>query len=109
MTLFGLIIGIILFGMVADGAISKARNGRVNLSRGWYLILGLALVIPTIGAPFALIEEMQNPNPNVQTFSLPLAFCFALGCYLIVRFLLTKGTKAEQARGANALPRAAHD
>ena len=109
MALFGIIIGIILFGMVADAAISKARKGKVVLSRGWYLILGLTLALPSMGSPLALIQELKNPNPNIQTFSLPLAICFVLGCYLILRFVMSRKSKAEQDRGANALPRAAHD
>jgi phosphotransferase system glucose/maltose/N-acetylglucosamine-specific IIC component len=109
MALFGIIIGIIFFGMITDAAISKARKGRVVLSRGWYLILGLALALPSVGSPLALIQELKNPNPNVQTLSLPLTICFAIGCYLILRFFMTKKSKAEQNRGANALPRAAHD
>lgn len=109
MALFGIIIGIILFGMVTDAAVSKARKGKVVLSRGWYLILGLALALPSMGSPLALIRELRNPNPNVQTFAMPLTICFALGCYLILRFLMIKKSEAEQDRGANALPRAAHD
>ena len=93
MSLTSLIIGIIVFGMIIDAAISKVRNGRVNLSREWYLILGLALAVPSMGATLALFREFQTPNPSVQTFSLPLTLCFALGCYLILRFCMTKGGK----------------
>ena len=90
-----LIIGIILFGMIVDAAISKARYGKVNLSRGWYLILGLALAVPLMGQPLLLFREFQNPNPNAQTLSLPLTLCFAFGCYLILRFCMTKRGKAS--------------
>ena len=102
MVLFGIIIGMILLGMSADAAISKSRNGKVVLSRGWYLILGLALVVPSLGAPVALLQELNNPNPNVQTFSATLTVCFLLGFYLILRFFSTKLQKAERGSGGNS-------
>jgi hypothetical protein len=107
MVSFGLIIGIILFGMVIDATISKARKGKVNLSRGWYLILGLPLTLLSMGAPLALLHELRNPNPNIQTFSISLTVCFALGCYLILRFFIAKRTKAEQDIGGNVASRRA--
>jgi len=108
MALFGLIIGIILFGIVIDATISKARKGKVNLSRGWYLILGLPLTLLSMGAPPALLHELRNPNPNEQTFSIPLTICFALGCYLILRFFIAKRTKdVEQDSGGNIASRRA--
>ena len=101
MTLFALIIGIILIGMLADAAVSKNRDGKIRLSRGWYLILGLGLILPSMGAPFALLHELQNPNLNVQTFSLPLTICFLLGVYLIIRFFSTKHPTGEQVPSGN--------
>jgi hypothetical protein len=102
---FFLIIGIILLGIFADAAISKVRNGEVRLSRGWYIILGLALAFPTMGYPFALYKEIQNPNPNIQTPSIPFTIAFFLGCYLIFRFFQTKGSNSALAHGATTQAR----
>lgn len=90
MILLGILIGIIVLGLAAQAALDKIRGQNVSLSRSWYLILGLALTIPTAFAPMALLRELRNPHPDIQTFSVPLTIAFGLGIYLLLRFFATR-------------------
>jgi hypothetical protein len=62
----------VLAGLAAQVAVSCYRDGRLDLSWFWYLALGLVLMILTMGYPAALFREIQNPNPRIHTFNLPL-------------------------------------
>ena len=87
MNAFALLVGIVLAGISVTAAVSLGKTGRLELSRFWYLALGLVLMLPTMGQPFALLREIQNPNPRIHTCSLPLTLAWGLGLYLVVRFV----------------------
>lgn len=99
MDVFALLVGIVLAGIAVQAAVSLRKTGRPELSRVWYLALGLVLMVPTMGYPFALLREIQNPNPRIHTFNLPLTLACGLGLYLVFRFAMSRPSKA---RGVNA-------
>jgi hypothetical protein len=82
-------------GPDAMAAVSLRKTGRSELSRFWYLALSLVLMIPTMGYPFALLHEIQNPNPQIHTFNLPLTLACGLGLYVVVRFAMSRPSKAR--------------
>ena len=96
---FALLVGIVLAGVAVQVAVSRTKTGRLELSRFWYLALGLVLMLPTMGYPFALLREIQNPNPRIHTFNLPLTLAWGVGLYLVVRFVMERPSKA---RGVSA-------
>jgi hypothetical protein len=95
MNLFALLVGIVLTGIAVKGFASFYRAGHVELTRFWYLALGLVLMLPTMSYPFALLREIQNPNPRIHTFNLPLTLAWSLGAYLVVRFAMSRPNKAR--------------
>ena len=95
MNAFALLVGIVLAGIAVQAAVSLGKTGRLELSRFWYLALGLVLMLPTMGYPFALLREIQNPNPRIHTFNLPLTLAWGLGLYLVVRFAISRPSKAQ--------------
>ena len=99
MNAFAVIVGIALAGIAAQAAVSLHTTGRLELSRFWYLALGLSLMLPTMGYPAALLHELQNPNPRIHTFNLPLTVAWSLGLYLVVRFAMSR---PNEPRGVNA-------
>lgn len=92
---FGLLVGVVLAGLAAQATVSLYHAGRLDLSRFWYLALGLALMIPTMGYPAALLREIQNPNPRIHTFNLPLTLAWGLGLYLVIRFFMSRPNKSR--------------
>ena len=95
MNAFALLVGIVLAGIAVQAAVSLRKTGRLDLSRFWYLALGLVLMLPTTSYPFALLREIQNPNPRIHTFNLPLTLAWGLGLYLVVRFAISRPSKAQ--------------
>jgi len=100
MNAFALLIGIVLAGIAVKAAVSLGKTGRLELSRFWYLALGLVLMLPTMGYPFALLREIQNLNPRIHTFNLPLTLAWGLGLYLVVRFGISRPSKAQVVNAA---------
>jgi ABC-type amino acid transport system permease subunit len=100
MNTLALLVGVVLVGLAAQAAVSRYRDGRMDLSRFWYLALGLALMIPTMAYPAALLREIQNPNPRIHTFNLPLTLAWGLGLYLVVRFAMSRPSKARVVNAA---------
>lgn len=94
MSLFALLIGVIVLGMIVQAIVSKIQSGKVSLSRSWDLILGLALVLPTATASLAILRGANNPRPGIQTFSGPLILAFGLGICLLLRFVLTRSPRS---------------
>ncbi|MEI6257050.1 MAG: hypothetical protein WCQ77_10450, partial [Planctomycetota bacterium] len=97
---FALLVGIVLAGISVKAAVSLGKTGRLELSRFWYLALGLVLMLPTMGQPFALLREIQNPNPRIHAFNLPLTLAWGLGLYLVVRFGISRPSKAQVVNAA---------
>jgi len=97
---FALLVGIVLAGISVKAAVSLGKTGRLELSRFWYLALGLVLMLPTMGQPFALLREIQNPNPRIHAFNLPLTLAWGLGLYLVVRFAISRPSKAQVVNAA---------
>ncbi len=95
MNAFALLVGIVLAGIAVQVAVGLRKTGRLELSRFWYLALGLVLMIPTMGYPLALLHEIQNPNPRVHTFNLPLTLAWGLGLYFVVRFIMSRPSKSR--------------
>jgi hypothetical protein len=95
MNAFALIVGIVLAGIAAQAVAVVVRTGRLELSRFWYLALGLVLMLPTMGYPLALVREIQNPNPRIHTFNLPLTLAWVLGLYMVIRFVMSKPREAR--------------
>ena len=95
MKAFALLVGIGLVGIAVQAAVSLYSTGRLELSRVWYLALGLVLMLPTMGYPLALLHEIQNPNPRVHTFNLPLTLTWGLGLYFVVRFMMSRPSKSR--------------
>ena len=95
MNAFALLVGIVLAGIAAQAVALVVRTGRLELSRLWYLALGLVLMLPTMGYPLALVREIQNPNPRIHTFNLPLTLAWVLGLYLVIRFVMSKPREAR--------------
>jgi len=95
MNAFALLVGIVLAGIAVQAAVSLRKTGRLDLSQFWYLALGLVLMLPTMSYPFALLREIQNPNPRIHTFNLPLTLAWGLGLYLVVRFVMNRPSKAR--------------
>ena len=87
MNAFALLVGLVLAGIAVQAAVSLRKTGRLDLSRFWYQALGLVLMLPTTSYPFALLREIQNPNPRIHTLNLPLTLAWGLGLYLVVRFV----------------------
>ena len=100
MNAFALLVGIVLAGIAVQAAVSLRKTGRLDLSRFWYLALGLVLMLPTMSYPFALLREIQNPNPRIHTFNLPLTLAWGLGLYLVVRFVMNRPSKAQVVNAA---------
>lgn len=90
MSACGLLVGVVLACVAAQAAISLASAGRLELTRFWHLALGLVFMIPTMGYPAALWHEIQNPNPRIHTFNLPLTLAWGLGLYLVTRFFMSR-------------------
>lgn len=70
MNAFAVIIGIALAGIAAQAAVSLHTTGRLELSRFWYLALGLTLMLPPMGypaAPASRTSESKSPNSHVQS------------------------------------------
>ena len=84
MNAFALLVGIVLAGIAVQVAVSLRKTGRLDLSRFWYLALGLVLMLPTMGYPL----------------DLPLTLAWGLGLYLVVRFVMTRPSKARVADAA---------
>ena len=82
-----------LAGIAVHTAVSLGKTGRLELPRFWCLALGLVLMLPTMSYPFALLREIQNPNPQIHTFNLPLTLVWGLGLYLVVRFAISRPSK----------------
>ncbi len=97
---FGLLVGLVLAGLAAQVAVSRYRDGRLALSQFWYLALGLVLMIPTMDYPAALLREIQNPNPRIHTFNLPLTLAWGLGLYLVIRFFMSRPNKSRVVNAA---------
>lgn len=95
MNAFALLVGIVLAGIAVQAVAAVVRTGRLELSRFWYLALGLVLMLPTMDCPLALVREIQNPNPRIHTFNLPLTLAWALGLYLVLRFVMSKPREAR--------------
>lgn len=95
MNAFALLVGIVLAGITVQAAVSLRKTGRLDLSRFWYLALGLVLMLPTMSYPFALLREIQNPNPRIHAFNLPLTLVWGLGLYLVVRFVMNRPSTAR--------------
>jgi len=92
MNAFALLVGIVLASIVLAGIAAQAvaatvHTGRLELSRFWHLALGLVLMLPTMDYPLALVREIQDPNPRMHTFNLPLTLAWALGLSLVIRFM----------------------
>ncbi len=100
MNAFAVLVGIGLVAIAAQAAVSLYSTGRLELSRFWYLALGLALMLPTMGYPLALLHEIQNPNPRIHTFNLPLTLAWGLGLYLVVRFAVSRPSEARVVKAA---------
>ena len=100
MNAFALLVGIVLAGIAVQAAVSLNKTGRLELSRFWYLAFGLVLMLPTMGYPLALLNEIQNPNPRVHTFNLPLTLAWGLGLYFVIRFMMSKPSKARVVNAA---------
>jgi hypothetical protein len=100
MNAFALLVGIVLVGIAVQAAVSLRKTGRLDLSRIWYLALGLVLMLPTMSYPFALLREIQNPNPRIHTFNLPLTLAWGLGLYLVVRFVMNRPSRAQVVNAA---------
>jgi hypothetical protein len=100
MNAFALLVGIGLVGIAVQAASSLYLTGRLELSRFWYLALGLVLMLPTMSYPLALLREIQNPNPRIHTFNLPLTLAWGLGLYLVVRFAMSRPSKARVVNAA---------
>lgn len=47
MNAFSLLIGVVLAGIALQAVVSLSHAGRLELSRFWYLALGLVLMLPT--------------------------------------------------------------
>ena len=47
MNAFSLLIGVVLAGTAMQTVVSLSHAGRLELSRFWYLALGLVLMLPT--------------------------------------------------------------
>ena len=84
MNAFALLVGIALAGIAVQAAVSLRKTGRLELSRFWYLALGLVLMIPTMGYPL----------------DLPLTLAWGLGLYLVVRFAMSRPSKARVVNAA---------
>ena len=100
MNAYALLVGIVLAGIAVQAAVSLRRIGRLDVSRFWYLALGLVLMLPTMIYPFALLREIQNPNPRIHAFNLPLTLAWGLGLYLVVRFVMNRPSKAQVVNAA---------
>jgi hypothetical protein len=100
MNAFAVLVGIGLVGIAVQAAVSLYSTGRLELSRFWYLALGLALMLPTMGYPLALLHEIRNPNPRIHTFNLPLTLAWGLGLYLVVRFAVSRPREARVVKAA---------
>ena len=100
MNAFALLVGIVLAGIAVQAAVSLRRIGRLDVSRLWYLALGLVLMLPTMSYPLALLREIQNPNPRIHAFNLPLTLAWGLGLYLVVRFVMNRPSKARVVNAA---------
>ena len=90
MNAFALLVGIVLAGIAVQAVAVVVRTGRLELSRFWYLAVGLVLMLPTMGYPLAFVREIQNPNPRIHKFNLPLTLAWVLGLYLVIRFVMSK-------------------
>jgi hypothetical protein len=95
MNAFALLVGIVLVGIAAQAVAVVVRTGRLELSRFWYLALGLVLMLPTMSYPLALVREIQNPNPRIDAFNLPLTLAWVLGLYLVIRFVTSTPREAR--------------
>ena len=95
-----LLVGIVLAGIAVQAAVSLRKTGRLDLSGFCYLALGLVLMLPTMNYPFALLREIQNPNPRMHTLNLPLALAWSLGLSLVVRFVMRRPNKARVVNAA---------
>jgi hypothetical protein len=95
MNAFALLVRILLAGVAVQAVATVVRTGRLELSRFWYLAIGLVLMLPTMDYPLALVRAMQNPNPRIQTFNLPLTLAWVLGLYLVIRFVMSKSHDAR--------------
>ena len=100
MNAFAVLFGIGLVGVAVQAAVSLYSTGRLELSRVWYLALGLVLMLPTMSYPLALLREIQNPNPRIHTFNLPLTLAWGLGLYLVVRFVMNRPSRAQVVNAA---------
>jgi hypothetical protein len=100
MNTFALFIGIVLASIAVQTAVSLGKTGRLELPRFWCLVLGLVLMLPTMSYPFALLREIQNPNPRIHTFSLPLTLAWGLGLSLVVRFAISRPSKPQVVKAA---------
>jgi len=100
LNVLAILLGIVLAGIVVQAAISLHQTGRPGLSRFWHLALGLVLMLPTMDYPFALLREIQNPNPRIHTFNLPLTLAWGLGLSLALRFATGRPRKAQVVKAA---------
>jgi hypothetical protein len=99
MNAFGLLVGIVLVAIAVQATVSFQRAGRLELSRFWYLAIGFVLMLPTMGYPLALLDDIRNPNPRIHTVNLPFTLAWCLGLFLVVRFAMSRPNKV---RGTNA-------
>lgn len=90
MVFFALLVAVVLLGIALQTITSFDRTGGFELSRFWYLALGLMLVLPTIEYPLAMMRKFRNPNPTVRTFNLPLTLACELGLILVIRSAIRK-------------------
>ena len=95
MNAFALLVRILLAGVAVQAVATVVCTGRLELSRFWYLAIGLVLMLPTMDYPLALVRAMQNPNPRIHTFNLPLTLAWVLGLYLVIRFVMSKLREAR--------------
>jgi hypothetical protein len=100
MNAFFLAVSMVLAGIAVQAVVSLCRGGQLELSRFWYLALGLVLMLPTMGYPLALLDEIQNPNPQNQALNLPFTLAWCLGLYLVFRFVMSNSNKSRVAKTA---------
>lgn len=90
MNAFALLIAVVLIGIMVQTVITLIRKGSLELSRFWYLALGLSLMLPTMSSPLALMRDVWNPNPSAHSLNLQLTCAWALGLFLVIRFAMSK-------------------
>jgi hypothetical protein len=87
MIAYASILLVLVVGVSIVGIANRLIYGKFQVRSGWYLLLGLTLLLPFVDSPFLLARSLAHPNPNINEFLWLRTGFFCLGAYLTARYV----------------------